>query len=145
MTETRFKVIPTVYLVLMKRNRVLLSRRYNTGFHDGEFSFPAGHLNPDETLIQAMIREAREEVGIELNPKNLRLVHVMHRKEPGENRVNFFFTTEKWKGKPKIMEPHKCDSIKWFDVSNLPNNTIPYIKQAINCILQKTFYSEYGW
>jgi 8-oxo-dGTP pyrophosphatase MutT (NUDIX family) len=89
----------------MKRNRVLLSRRYNTGFHDGEFSFPAGHLNPDETLIQAMIREAREEVGIELNPKNLRLVHVMHRKEPGENRVNFFFTTEKWKGKPKIMEP----------------------------------------
>jgi hypothetical protein len=26
----------------------------------------------------------------------------MHRKEQGENRVNFFFTAEKCKGKPKI-------------------------------------------
>ena len=94
MVKTRFKVIPTVYLVLVKENRVLLSRRRNTGFHDGEFSFPAGHIKPDETLIQAMIRETREEIGIKLSPKNLRLVHVMHRKEPNENRVNFFFTAK---------------------------------------------------
>jgi 8-oxo-dGTP pyrophosphatase MutT (NUDIX family) len=60
MTETRFKAIPIVYLFLMKRNRVLLSRRYNTGFHDEEFSFLAGHLKLDETLIQAIIREARK-------------------------------------------------------------------------------------
>lgn len=145
MMKTRFKVIPTIYLVLMKENRVLLSRRRNTGFHDGEFSFPAGHLKSDETLIQAMIRETKEEIGIEVTPKDLRLVHIMHRKEPNENRVNFFFTANEWKGEPRIMEPHKCDSLKWFDINNLPNNTIPYIKQAINCILQKIFYSEYGW
>jgi len=129
----------------VKNNRILLSRRYNTGFHDGEYSFPAGHLKGDETLIQTMIREAKEEIGVELNPDELKLVHVMHRKEPGEERVNFFFTAEKWKGEPKIMEPHRCDDLRWFDINNLPDNIIPYIKQTIKCVSQRVFYSEYGW
>ena len=145
MPKERFKIIPTVYLVLIKDNKILLSRRFNTGFHDGEYSFPAGHLDGNETLIQAMVREAKEEIGIELKPEDLKLVHVMHRKEPNEERVNFFFTAEKWEGKPKIMEQHKCDALRWFDINNLPTNIIPYIKQAIDCVLQKKFYSEIGW
>lgn len=145
MTSLKFKIIPTVYLVLIKENKILLSRRCNTGFHDGEFSFPAGHLKPNETLIQAMVREAREEISIELAAKDLKLVHVMHRKEPQENRANFFFLAQKWKGKPKIVESRKCDALEWFDVNNLPDNTISYIKQAINYISRKISYSEYGW
>jgi len=145
MPKRRFKIIPTVYLILMKNNKILLSRRHNTGFHDGEYSLPAGHLDGNETLIQTMVREAKEEIGVELKPEDLRLVHVMHRKEPSEERVNFFFTAEKWKGEPRIMEPHKCDDLGWFDTSNLPENVIPYIKQTIACVLQEIFYSEYGW
>lgn len=145
MAKARFKIIPTVYLVLMKENKILLSRRCNTGFHNGEFSFPAGHLKPDETLVQAMVREAKEEIGIGLNRKDLELVHIMHRKEPNENRVNFFFRAEKWRGEPRNIEPSRCDCLKWFDIGKLPDNTIPYIKQAINCVSQKVFYSEYGW
>jgi len=141
----KFKIIPTVYLILKKDDRILLSRRYNTGFHDGEYSFPAGHLNGNETLIQTMIREAREEIGVKLNPEDLKLVHVMHRKEPNEERVNFLFSAEKWKGEPEILEPHRCDDLRWFDINNLPDNTIPYIKQMIMCVLQEIFYSEYGW
>ena len=59
--------------------------------------------------------------------------------------INFFFTTEKYKGKPKIMEPHKCDDLNWFDLNNLPDNVIPYIRQSIENILQRKIYSEYGW
>ncbi|HIE41446.1 MAG TPA: NUDIX domain-containing protein, partial [Candidatus Aenigmarchaeota archaeon] len=73
MPKERFKIIPTVYLVLIKDNKILLSRRFNTGFHDGEYSFPAGHLDGNETLIQAMVREAKEEIGIELKPEDLKL------------------------------------------------------------------------
>jgi len=124
---------------------ILLSRRCNTGFHDGEYSFPAGHLEGDETLIETMIREAKEEIGIELNPEDVKLVHVMHRKEPNEERVNFFFTAEKWRGKPKIMEPHRCDDLRWSEIDDLPTNVIPYIRQAINCFISKTSYSEFGW
>jgi len=145
MPKRRFKVIPTVYLILMKNNRILLSRRYNTGFHDGEYSFPAGHLDGNETLIQTMIREAEEEIGVDLNQEDLKLVHVIHRKEPSEERVNFFFTAERWRGEPKITEPNRCDDLGWFNIATLPDNIIPYIKQAIKCVLHKTFYSEYGW
>lgn len=144
MQKKYFKITPAVYLILISNNKILLSRRFNTGFRDGEYSFPAGHLDGNETLIQALIREAKEEIGVNLNPKNLELVHIMHRKER-EERLDFFFTAEKWADSPKIMEPHKCDNLNWFDVNNLPENTIPYIKQAIKCVLQKDFYSEYGW
>lgn len=145
MKKQRFKIIPTVYLILVRSDKILLSRRYNTGFHDGDYSFPAGHLDGNETMIQTMIREAKEEIGIDLKLGNLKLVHVMHRKEPSEERINFFFTAEKWIGEPKIMEPHKCDDLNWFEIDNLPNNVIPYIKQAINCFKNKIFYSEIGW
>ena len=145
MAGKRFKVIPTVYLLLIKGNKILLSRRYNTGFHDGEYSFPAGHLEGNETLTQAMVREAKEEIGVEISPEDLKLVHVMHRREPNEERLNFFFVAEKWKGNPQNVEPHKCDDLRWFDLDKLPENTIPYIKQAINCFLKGILYSEYGW
>jgi len=145
MPEKRFKIIPTVYLILAMNNKILLTRRYNTGFHDGEYSFPAGHLNGGETMISAMIREAKEEVGITLKPKDLQLVHVMHRKEPSEEMINFFFTAENWEGAPKIIEPHKCDDLDWFDLDNLPDNVIPYIRQAITCFKERRFYSEIGW
>ena len=145
MNEERFKIIPAVYLVLTRKNEILLSRRFNTGFHDGEYSFPAGHLDGNETLVKAMIREAKEETGIELKPEDLKLVHVMHRKEPNEERVDFFFVVERWSGEPKIMEPHKCDDLRWFNVNNLPDKIILYIKQVIDCILEKRFYSEAGW
>jgi len=149
MEKNRPKVIPTAYLVLIKEDKILLSRRYNTGFQDGYYSFPAGHPEDDEeTLSQTMVREAKEEAGIDISSADLELVHVMHRKqqEPTtERRINLFFTARRWKGEPKIMEPKKCDDLQWFELDNLPSNTIPYIKQAINCIKENVVYSEYGF
>ncbi len=97
----RFKIIPTVYLFLVRENQILLSRRYNTGFHDGEYSLPAGHLERNKTLTEAIIRKAKEETDVELDQKDLRLVQVMHRKETNEERANFFFLAKNWKGNPK--------------------------------------------
>jgi len=145
MTKERHKLIPTVYLVLIKNDKILLLRRFNTGFMDGYYSFPAGHIEPKETLRQAMVREAKEEIGIEIDKEDLRLVHIIHRKESNEERINFFFTTEKYKGEPKIREPHKCDNLNWFNLNNLPDNVIPYIRQSIENISQRKIYSEYGW
>jgi len=142
MQKERFKIIPSVYLVLIKDNKILLSRRYNTGYFDGNYSFPAGHLDGNETLKQAMVREAKEEIDIVLDPVDLELVHTMNRRIPNNERVDFFFTTRKWQGEPKIMEPEKCDDLRWFKLDNLPSNIIPYIKQAINSFLKNIIYSE---
>jgi mutator protein MutT len=142
MAKERFKITPSVYLVLMKENKILLSRRYNTGFFDNHYSFPAGHLDGEETLKQAMVREAKEETGIVLDAADLELIHTLNRKIPGNERVDFFFTAEKWQGEPQIMELDKCDDLAWFELDNLPKNIIPYIKQAIDSFLNDINYSE---
>lgn len=142
MTKERFKIVPAVYLVLMKDGKILLSRRYNTGYFDNYYSFPAGHLDGEETFKQAMVREAKEEIGIDLVGEDLELIHTMNRKIPGNERADFFFTTKKWLGEPKIMELDKCDDLRWFELNNLPDKIVPYIKQAINSFLNNTNYSE---
>ena len=142
MTKERFKIVPSVYLILIKDNKILLSRRYNTGYFDNYYSFPAGHLDGGETLKQAMIRETSEEIGIPLGLDDLELVHVMNRKITNNERVDFFFTVKQWRGEPKIMETDKCDALDWFELDKLPENIIPYIKQAIDSFLNNIIYSE---
>jgi len=146
MAREYFKLIPTSHLILIKDNKILLLRRFNTGYEDGNYSVVAGHLDGDETFVQAMAREAKEEAGIAISPADMEVVHVMHRKCcPGKERIDFFIRAKKWKGEPKNMESHKCDELEWFEIDNLPKNIIPYVKQAINCIRNNVFYSEHGW
>ncbi|OGY86404.1 MAG: hypothetical protein A2233_00610 [Candidatus Kerfeldbacteria bacterium RIFOXYA2_FULL_38_24] len=48
-------------------------------------------------------------------------------------------------GSPCIMEQDKYDELKWFKITKLPNNIIPYIGSAIKNIGQGNYYSEFGW
>lgn len=143
----RINVIPASYLILLKDNQILLSRRFNTGYEDGTYSLVAGHLEENETFMECLIREAQEEIGIEINPNQAKISHIMHRKtDPSfPNRIDKFYTVSNWKGDIKNLEPNKCDDISWHDINNLPPNIIPYIKFAIESSLNNKKHSEYGW
>jgi hypothetical protein len=69
----------------------------------------------------------------------------MHRWCGDHERLDFFFTVEKWSGEVRNMEPGKCDDLSWFPLEKLPENTIPYIRHAIECFSKKVSYSEFGW
>ncbi len=144
LSKEKFKVIPTSHLILIKDGKILLSRRFNTGYEDGNYSVVAGHWEGNETSIQAMIREAKEEANIEIKPEDLEVVHVMNRKS-GDERIDFFIQAKNWKGELRNMEPQRCDDLRWLDMNDLPKNIIPYVKQAIDCIKNKVFYSEHCW
>lgn len=60
----RHSNIPAAYLTLFRDNKVLLLRRCNTGYEDGNYSMVAGHVDQGETFTQAIIRESNEEAGI---------------------------------------------------------------------------------
>ena len=141
----RFKIIPACHLILLRNGRVLLLRRHNTGYEDGNYSVVAGHVDGNETIRCAMAREAKEEAGIVLSPESLQVAHVMHRKKSDEERIDFFLAAKDWKNEPRITEPDKCDDLRWFELGNLPQNTIPYVRHAIGCIRKGIFYSEFGW
>lgn len=134
------------YILFLQSGKVLLSRRYQTGFEDGKYSLPAGHTEPGETFTTALIREIQEETGIILAPENVIVSHVMHRHSQYErNYVDVFYTVEQWTGTPENKEPEKCDDLSWFPIDDLPENIIPYVRQAIEHSLSGVFYSEYGW
>jgi len=151
MEPKRHKIVPASYLILIKNHKILLLRRFNTGYRDGQYSLVAGHLHQKESFIKAAIREAKEEANVSIKKSELRVAHVMSRYEPKNNkadladRIDVFFLAKKWLGKIKNMEPNKCDDLSWFPMNKLPKNTIPYIKLAIDNIRKNKFYSEFGY
>ncbi len=90
--------IPASYLILENDNKILLLKRFNTGYEDGNYSLIAGHLEDDESLTQCIIREAKEEAGIIVKEEDLNVEYVLHRNsgsETGNQRIDVFFTTNK--------------------------------------------------
>ena len=143
-TVVRFKLIAEVHLVLVRQHQVLMLRRFNTGYEDGNYSLVAGHVDGAETCTSAMAREAAEEAGLNIAPSELAHVHTMHRNSDNE-RMSLFFKATSWSGGLQNREPHKCDDLAWFPVGRLPDNTIPYIRAALRHIFDGINYSEFGW
>lgn len=147
MAYDRFKVTPAVYLFLHRDGKILFTRRRNTGYEDGKYGVPSGHVEAGESLRAATVRETMEEIGITVKSEDLRLVHVMYRAQHDETgeRADFFFTADQWEGEPKNMEPEKCDEVGWFPADNLPGNTVDYLRHAIEHAGKGEILSEWEW
>ena len=140
----RFKMPVAVHLILISNDKVLLIKRFNTGFCDNMFSLPAGHVEKGENVCDAMIRETKEEINIDVS-KDLRIVQVMNRKGTDQERIDYFFLSEKWSGDINNNEPNKCSLIKWVDINKLPRNTIPYVKYAIKMYRKNVKFTLFDW
>lgn len=145
MSSQRFTLRSAVYLFPFQDGKLLLMRRYNTGWMDGMYSLISGHIDGGESVTDAMIREAYEEAKITLSKKDLKPATVLHRRSPDQEYIDFFFVAEKWEGTPEIGEPDKCDDLAWFDIDNLPHNILPYIKDALHHYKRRNSFFEYGW
>ncbi len=143
----RNSIIPATYIVFIRDDsEILLQRRFNTGYQDGNYSLPAGHVERKETPLEAARREAQEETGVTIEQEDLPSTHIMYRIAPHQDadRICFFFRALKWQGIPQNMEPTKCDNMGWFTLDNLPENTIDYIRFAISEIRKGHPYSEWN-
>jgi len=140
----RSKYPVAVHLFFLQNSHILLLRRFNTGYEDGNYSVVAGHVDAGETVTQAVTREAKEEVGVTIKPDDIKIVHVMNRKSKDE-RIDFFVTVSHWTGDVINNEPNKCDDLAWPPLDCLPDNVIPYVKFALEKYQTGIFYSEFGW
>ncbi len=147
--KERFKIIPEVFLLLVQDNKILLSRRFNTGYEDGNYGLPAGHGEEGETMREGTAREAEEEVGITINPKDLEFALTQHRWCPDLNnphaRIGFYFTTNNYGGTPYNAEPEKCDDLQFFPLNDLPTNIVPHVKAVIDAYKLGEKYNEFNW
>jgi 8-oxo-dGTP pyrophosphatase MutT (NUDIX family) len=140
----RFALVAAVHVLFVREGHVLLLRRANTGYEDGSYSVPAGHLDGGETVTEAAIREAFEETGIMLDKSRLEHGLVMHRRAEAE-RVDFFVVAKGWLGEPRNLEPEKCDDLAWHALDALPSNLVPYVRRAIEAFRIGERYVEFGW
>lgn len=147
MAKKRVTNTPSAYLVLRKEGKVLMLRRTGTGHFDGCYTLPSGHVEPAESYRACAVREAFEEVGVEVAFERARPVHVCHRNadDGGDGRIDVYFSATEWKGEPGNMEPEKCSDVAWFDIGRLPENTVPYVRKALSEIERGQAYSEEGW
>jgi 8-oxo-dGTP diphosphatase len=135
--KERFKSIIVVFLVLTRtranKKEILLQKRQNTGYMDGKYDVGcSGHLEPNESVIEALIRETEEELGIIINKKDIELATIVH--DVAANYVRFFFCVDKFEGVPTNKEPKKCSEIMWAPIDDLPEETIPHIRSTIKNI-----------
>lgn len=136
----RHKLKVAVYLMLIKGDKILLARRFQTGWQDGNYTLPSGHLDPNETIADAVIRETKEEVDVTVQPADLRIVHTMHRMNI---YIDFFFIAAQWEGEPRNAELDKCDEVAWFPINQLPENMVPSVRHAIDQYQKGVTFSEF--
>lgn len=133
--RSRFDII--VHTFVFDHDRLLLLRRANTGFLDGYYSLPGGHVEAGEEVAGAAAREVREEARIEV--LDIDPVIVM----PYGDGVDFLFEARRWRGTAEIGEPDRCDDLVWAPPDRLPEKTAPYLRKALELRSTGTWYHEF--
>ncbi|MGH8903142.1 MAG: NUDIX hydrolase [Egibacteraceae bacterium] len=135
-----------VMLLLVRDHDVLLALRENTGYADGQWNLSSGKLEDGEHILDALVRETREEIAIDIDPGDARMVVALHNRNPeGHARVGFFFEVTSWRGNPANAEPHKCAKLAWHPLDMLPHDTVPYTAAGIAAYLHHQPFGLNGW
>lgn len=101
---------------------LLLHRPKSKG---GGYGLPGGHVEKDETPMQALVREIWEELRIRISPEDLILTKVIHRKKGGIRKMHLVFNARQWIGTPVNNEPKKCKGLFWASIDELPIDLSP--------------------
>lgn len=117
----------------MGKKEILLQLRQNTGYMDNMYDFAcSGHVDKGESYTQALVREAKEEIGITIDEKDLVFLAVNHHYQA--DHVQLFFSTKSYEGNPTVCELDECGGLLWADTDKLPSNVIPYVVNVLEDI-----------
>lgn len=142
----RYQVTVDVHVILQRGDQILLCLREGTGYRDGWYCLPSGHLEPGETVVECAIREAREEVGVTISPADLQPATVIHHLSPeGRPRIGVFFAVSEWSGEVVNAEPNKCGGLAWVPADHLPDNTVPYTAAGVEAYRSGVGIGVHGW
>ena len=129
----REKFLSAIYLIIKnKEGKILLQRRQGTKLWPGFLALPAGHIDEKENAYDAAIREAKEELGIDISIDNIIDTFVVNRRNKSlMPYYDIYFEINEYSGEIKISEPEKCSEIVWCDINNLPEDMIDFEIEAM--------------
>lgn len=122
-----------VHMLIMNGEKVLIQKRKGSKLWPDFYALPAGHIDEGENQYDALVREAKEELDIILDPSDIIKEYVVLRRnyfkinnKVLEPYIDYYFLIIKYQGMPSIVEKDKCDELLWVNINNLPSPFINY-------------------
>jgi 8-oxo-dGTP diphosphatase len=105
-------------VMIFREGKVLLGKR-KSSHGEGEYAFPGGNLEYMESFEDCIVREVKEECGIEITDiEFLHVANVLH--YAPKHYVNLCFTARWVDKEAQVLEPDKIEDWQWYDLDNLP-------------------------
>ena len=120
----REKFLSSIYLIIKnEKNEILFQRRQSTKLWPGYLALPAGHLDKGENAYEAAIREAKEELNIDISIENIIDTFVVNRRNKSiSSYYDVYFEINSYIGNIIINEPDKCSELRWIKIEDLPKD-----------------------
>lgn len=103
-----------VAALLVREGRVLINQRPQGSWGEGRWEFPGGKLEPKESPEQALCRECREELGVEIEVGDI--FEAVAHSYPDRSIVLLFYECILLEGEPRPMEGN---SLRWVAADEL--------------------------
>ena len=129
--KIRNNTFKSAHVVILKDDKILIVRRSETDqWMPGHYGLPGGKLDPGETPTEALSRECKEEVDLNILPNNFIFLPKV-----SNNKEHAFFYTTKFSGEPKLDFEH--DDFQWVNPKNLSNyKVVPDLPEIVRAVLE---------
>lgn len=128
-----------VFVVLERDGEIFMLRRLNTGWNDGKWTLPSGHVEKGETVKEAAVKEAKEEACVDIAEDDLEFIHVHYIHDV---YTNFYFRASKWEGEPTLGEPHLASEAGWFRKDALSADTTRHVREMLAEVGKGSYFSD---
>lgn len=112
------KLIAKVALFNDKSEVLILRRSQTDKVRPGDLDLAGGSVDADESPTEAVLREVKEEVGLELTNKDVALVYSATDYFEDVSRLRFLYTG-RVKGNPKISLSFEHDKYEWMPLEKV--------------------------
>lgn len=103
---------------IIKDKKILLQYKAPGRFGEGKWNGPGGKLKPNETPIEGVIREIKEETGLTiLDPTEMGCIDFYFGEKPEPNWVVYIFRVTDFTGE---LQPNDEGELRWWKIDEIP-------------------------
>lgn len=129
-------------IMVMKDGKVLMSKR-KAKHGAGQFQFPGGHLEFNESFEECAERECLEEAGITINGIKFQFLANIKGIYKGKHYVHIGLKADWKNGIPQTMEPNKSTDWAWYSFDKLPTPLFEMVRLTFDSLKTgKTYYDS---
>lgn len=117
-------------VLIIKNAQVLLG--YQTRSYEKPcWALPGGKVEKEESIAQAVIREVKEECGLDVF--NIEFMTFFEDiVQDTTHIISLVVKANSFSGVPKVLEPDKCTKWEWFSLDDVPENRTENLNRLMN-------------